>query len=300
MGIPEVAALDSRRDLRDEPGRAARRPRPARGPARRRACSSARYARRHHDRGAAGARAHRAAARPRRAIPRAVAARRVGHQFAVGASIITGIGVVSGVECVLIANDPTVAAARSTRTRCARRCAPWRSPASNRLPVINLIESGGADLPNQADLSSPPGRIFRELTELSAAGVPTIAWCSATPPRAAPTCRACATTSSWSTARRKVFLGGPPLVKMATGEERRRRGARRRRDARAHLGARRLLRRDEQRRHPARPRDRRRTATGASWARARRCPADEPLYDPDELLGIASADVRRCRSTRAR
>src|SRR3979409_1287441 len=91
-----------------------------------------------------------------------------GTEFTVGASVVTGIGVVSGVECVVIAHDPTV------RGGAMNPHSPPQTPRAreiarvNRLPVINLVESGGADLPTQADLFVPAGRIFHELTALSA------------------------------------------------------------------------------------------------------------------------------------
>ena len=99
-----------------------------------------------------------------------------GTQFTVGASLITGIGVVSGVECVIIAQRPDGTRRLDQPVHAAQdRCAPLEIARANRLPVVNLVESGGADLPTQADLFVPAGRIFRELTELSAVGIPTIA-----------------------------------------------------------------------------------------------------------------------------
>jgi acetyl-CoA carboxylase carboxyltransferase component len=56
-----------------------------------------------------------------------------------------------------------------------RRCGRHEIAPQNRLPVINLVESGGADLPTQKEIFIPGGRIFRDLTRLSAAGIPTIA-----------------------------------------------------------------------------------------------------------------------------
>ena len=109
---------------------------------------------------------------------------------------------------------------RATRSRCASRCAAQEIALVNRLPLINLVESGGADLPTQADAFIPGGR---DLPQPHAAVAPAASRrsrsCSATPPPAARTCRACATTPCCVEGRAKVFLGGPPLVKMATGEE---------------------------------------------------------------------------------
>src|ERR1700744_4635851 len=98
-----------------------------------------------------------------------------GTEFPVGASIVTAIGVVSGVECVLIAHDPTGrGGARTPYTR-PKTLRALEIARRNRLPVINLVESGGADLPTQSDLFVGAGKIFHDLTELSASGIATVA-----------------------------------------------------------------------------------------------------------------------------
>jgi len=98
-----------------------------------------------------------------------------GTEYTVGASVVTGVGVVEGVECVVIANDPTVRGG-STNPYSARKTGRATEVArENRLPLVSLVESGGADLPTQAEIFIPGGRHFRDLTQLSAAGIPTIA-----------------------------------------------------------------------------------------------------------------------------
>ena len=92
--------------------------------------------------------------------------------------------------------------------------------------------------------------------------------------------------------RSKVFLGGPPLVKMATGEESTDEELGRRLDARPGLGPGRLPGRRRARRHPPGPPDRAPASTGASGARARPSRPTSRVHDPDELLGIASADPK--------
>ena len=92
--------------------------------------------------------------------------------------------------------------------------------------------------------------------------------------------------------RSKVFLGGPPLVKMATGEESTDEELGGAVDARPGLGPGRLPGRRRGRRHPPGPPDRRAASTGASRGPGRPSPADDPVHDPDELLGIASADPK--------
>jgi len=98
-----------------------------------------------------------------------------GTEFTVGASVITGIGVVAGVECVLITHEPTVRGGAMNPWSLKKVLRALENARVNRLPVINLVESGGADLPTQSELFVPAGKIFHDLTELSAMGVPTIA-----------------------------------------------------------------------------------------------------------------------------
>ena len=86
--------------------------------------------------------------------------------------MVTGIGVVSGVECVIIAHDPTVRGGAMNPYSLRKTLRALEIARLNRLPVVNLVESGGADLPTQADLFVPAGRIFHELTELSALAHP--------------------------------------------------------------------------------------------------------------------------------
>src|ERR1700759_4793231 len=93
----------------------------------------------------------------------------------VGASIVTAIGVVSGVECVLIAHDPTVRGGAMNPYTLRKTLRALETARRCRLPVINLVESGGAALPSQSDLFVGAGKIFHDLTELSAAGVATLA-----------------------------------------------------------------------------------------------------------------------------
>src|SRR5690606_25262146 len=91
-----------------------------------------------------------------------------GTEFTVGGSVLTGIGVVCGVECMIIGHDPTVRGGAMNPYSLKKTLRALEIARVNRLPVINLVESGGADLPTQLDLFVPAGRIFPELTELSA------------------------------------------------------------------------------------------------------------------------------------
>src|SRR5882757_3736638 len=75
-----------------------------------------------------------------------------GTEFPVGASTVTGVGVVSGVECVVVANDPTVRGGTSNPWTLRKTLRAMDIAAANRLPLISLVESGGADLPTQKEV----------------------------------------------------------------------------------------------------------------------------------------------------
>ncbi len=117
-----------------------------------------------------------------------------GTEFHVGASIVTGIGVVSGVECVIIGHDPTVRGGAMNPYTLRKNLRALEIARLNRLPVVNLVESGGADLPTQADLFVPGGRGSSTTSPSCRSGSRRSRWCSATRPPAAPTSRGCATT----------------------------------------------------------------------------------------------------------
>src|SRR5262245_3831701 len=142
-----------------------------------------------------------------------------GSDFHVGGAMVTGIGVVSGVECVVIAQDPTVRGGSMNPYTLKKNLRALEIARVNRLPLINLVESGGADLPTQADLFVPAGQIFRDLTELSAMGIPTIALVFGNSTAGGAYVPGMCDYAVLVDQRAKVFLGGPPLVKMATGEE---------------------------------------------------------------------------------
>ena len=142
-----------------------------------------------------------------------------GTDFAVGASVVTGIGVVEGTECMISASDPTVRGGTSNPWTVRKSFRAHDIALANRLPVISLVESGGADLPTQKEIFIPGGRTFRDLTRLSAAGIPTIAIVFGNSTAGGAYLPGMSDHVVMIRDRSKVFLGGPPLVKMATGEE---------------------------------------------------------------------------------
>ena len=97
-----------------------------------------------------------------------------GSDKPLGGNVVTGIAVVNGVECAILANDPTSQAGVFNRYTLAKSLRIMDIAMENRLPLINLVESGGADLPDQAEVFVVGGKWFRNLTRLSKKGIPTI------------------------------------------------------------------------------------------------------------------------------
>jgi acetyl-CoA carboxylase carboxyltransferase component len=214
-----------------------------------------------------------------------------GTKFTVGASILTGIGVVSGVECLIIGHDPTVRGGSMNPYTLKKNLRALDIARENRLPVINLVESGGADLPTQSDLFVDAGRIFRKLTELSAAGIPTISLVFGNATAGGAYVPGMSDYAVMVDGGAAVFLGGPPLVKMATGEDA---------DAEALGGARMHSEVSGLSDHFARDepdciRIGRQIVADLSWRKLGRGPSmtpRDPLYDPEELLGLTPQDFR--------
>ncbi|MEP7179002.1 MAG: acyl-CoA carboxylase subunit beta, partial [Pseudonocardiales bacterium] len=142
-----------------------------------------------------------------------------GSDFPVGASVVTGLGVVNGVECVINASDPTVRGGASNPWTLRKTLRAGEIAIQNRLPLIGMVESGGADLPTQKEIFIPGGQIFRDLTRKSAAGIPTIALVFGNSTAGGAYIPGLSDYVVMVKERAKVFLAGPPLVKMATGED---------------------------------------------------------------------------------
>ena len=142
-----------------------------------------------------------------------------GTDFVVGASVVTGIGVVEDTLVVVSANDPTVRGGTSNPWTLRKSLRANEIALANRLPMVSLVESGGADLPTQSEIFLPGGRGFRDLTRLSAAGVPTVAIVFGNSTAGGAYVPGMSDHVVMVDGRSKVFLAGPPLVKMATGED---------------------------------------------------------------------------------
>ena len=138
-----------------------------------------------------------------------------------GAGIITGVGRVSGRECVVVVNDATVKGGTYTPITVKKHLRAQEIALQNRLPCLYLVDSGGAFLPEQ-DKVFPDrehfGRIFYNQAIMSAAGIPQIAAVMGSCTAGGAYVPAMSDESIIVKGEGTIFLGGPPLVKAATGE----------------------------------------------------------------------------------
>ena len=142
-----------------------------------------------------------------------------GSEFPVGAGNVSGIGFVEGVECMITGSDPTVRGGAMNPYSLRKNLRTNDIIRENRLPTIALTESGGADLPTQSEVFIPGGRGFRDITSASAAGIPQISLVFGNSTAGGAYVPGMSDYVVMIKERSKVFLGGPPLVKMATGED---------------------------------------------------------------------------------
>ncbi|XP_065923657.1 methylcrotonoyl-CoA carboxylase beta chain, mitochondrial [Magallana gigas] len=136
--------------------------------------------------------------------------------------IITGIGRVSGVECMIVANDPTVKGGSYYPVTVKKHLRAQEIAQQNHLPCIYLVDSGGANLPRQEDVFPDRdhfGRIFFNQANMSALKIPQIAVVLGSCTAGGAYVPAMADESIIVKKHGTIFLGGPPLVKAATGEE---------------------------------------------------------------------------------
>jgi acetyl-CoA carboxylase carboxyltransferase component len=224
--------------------------------------------------------------------------------FTVGSGFVVGIGVIEGVECVILGHDPSVRAGAFNAFNAKKLMRGLQIARENRMPYVQFVESAGADLRGEADGDpekamrrdtehfAESGRLFYEITELSKLRIPTISVVFGASTAGGAYQPGMSDYNIFIRNQSKVFLGGPPLVKMATGEdadeeslggaqmhctisglgdylaEDEMDGIRMCRDVVAHLNW-------------------RKQGPGPTL------PADEPLYNSEELLGVVSKDLRR-------
>src|SRR5208337_4433125 len=137
------------------------------------------------------------------------------------AGIITGIGLVAGQECVIVANDATVKGGTYFPLTVKKHLRAQEIAAQNHLPCIYLGDSGGAFLPLQADVFPDRehfGRIFYNQARMSAAGIPQIAAVMGSCTAGGAYVPAMSDEAIIVEGTGTIFLGGPPLVQAATGE----------------------------------------------------------------------------------
>jgi 3-methylcrotonyl-CoA carboxylase beta subunit len=137
------------------------------------------------------------------------------------AGIITGIGRVKGQECVIVCNDATVKGGTYYPMTAKKHLRAQEIAQQNHLPCIYLVDSGGANLPNQDDVFADRehfGRIFYNQAQMSAQGIPQIAVVMGSCTAGGAYVPAMSDESIIVKNQGTIFLGGPPLVKAATGE----------------------------------------------------------------------------------
>ncbi len=205
-----------------------------------------------------------------------------------GGSIVAGIGWVEGVACVINASDATVQGGAINPWGLQRGGRLAEISVENELPEIHLVESAGADLPRQAELFVPGGGSFRHLTRRSAKKLPTVSLVFGSCTAGGAYIPGMSDYVVMVEQQAYMYLAGPPLVKMATGEvvddEALGGAAMHSRVA----GTSDFLAKDE--RHAIALG--RQIVAHACRKDPVRGPAEPPQYDPEELLGVASADVK--------
>ncbi len=223
--------------------------------------------------------------------------------FTVGSGFIVGVGVVSDVECLILGHDPSVRAGAFNPFNYKKLMRGLQIARENRVPYVQLVESAGADLRGESGDDpeaamkretghfAESGRLFYEISDLSKRRIPTISVVFGASTAGGAYQPGMSDYSIMIKKQSKVALGGPPLVKMATGEdadEEQLAGAEMHTQV-SGLGD--YLAQDE---HDG-IRMCREIVSHLNWRKLGPGPArpnDAPLYDPEELLGIASKDLR--------
>jgi 3-methylcrotonyl-CoA carboxylase beta subunit len=225
----------------------------------------------------------------------ALAAHGLYDDEAPGAGIITGIGRVADRECVIVANDATVKGGTYYPMTVKKHLRAQEVALHNRLPCIYLVDSGGAFLPRQDEVFPDRehfGRIFFNQATMSAQGIPQIAAVMGSCTAGGAYVPAMSDETVIVRGEGTIFLGGPPLVKAATGEE----------VTAEELGGGELHSRtsgvtDHLAEDDAHAlgivRDIIATLAPKPELPWERLPSEPPAVDPDQLLGVVSADVRR-------
>ena len=224
--------------------------------------------------------------------------------FAVGSGFVVGIGVIKDVECVILGHDPSVRAGAFNQFNSKKLMRGLQISRENRLPYIQFVESAGADLRGQGSDEDPEeaiqreighfaesGRLFYEITELSKIGIPTVSLVFGASTAGGAYQPGMSDYNILIKNQSRVFLGGPPLVKMATGEDAdpESLGGADMHTTISGLGD--YLAQDEM----DGIRMCREVVSHLNWRKRGPEPAQkylDPMHDPEELLGIVSKDLR--------
>ena len=211
------------------------------------------------------------------------------------AGLVTGIGRIAGTECMVVCNDATVKGGTYYPLTVKKQLRAQEIAGQNRLPCVYLVDSGGANLPNQDDVFPDRehfGRIFYNQANMSAAGIPQVAVVMGSCTAGGAYVPAMSDESIIVRRQGTIFLGGPPLVKAATGEV----------VSAEDLGGADLHSResgvtDHCAVDDAHALDIARRVIGnarsAKHFGVRTQAPVAPRYDPDEILGVIPPDVRR-------
>ena len=222
--------------------------------------------------------------------------------YTTGGGCVAGIGVISGVECVIFGNDPTVLAGALTHYASKKWGRCIEIARDNGIPYISFVESAGADLRINPMSKEKPwnigtghfaesGRWFYEMTELSKMRIPTIAVVFGSSTAGGAYQPGMSDYNIFIKEQSKVFLAGPPLVKMATGEESDDEtlgGAQMHSEV---SGLSDYLAEDEM----DALRICREVVSHLNWKKAETEPensSEKPAYDSEELLGLVSPDLK--------
>jgi len=225
--------------------------------------------------------------------------------YAVGGGMVLGIGVVEGTECVILGNDPTDLGGAMTAISIRKLMRALEVARDNRMPYVQFVESAGGDLRGLSAGEDPAtvmrrnlshfaesGRMFHDITELSALGIPTISVVFGSSTAGGAYQPGMSDYNIFVRGGAKVFLGGPPLVKVATGED----------AADEELGGAQMhatvsgladyLAEDER----EAIRMAREVVSHLHWRKQGPGPVtaapEPPRYDPEELLGLMPIDLR--------
>ncbi|MGE3251382.1 MAG: acyl-CoA carboxylase subunit beta [Hyphomonadaceae bacterium] len=222
--------------------------------------------------------------------------------FQVGAGQLIGIGVISGVECMIMGHDASVMAGAINDFNMKKTMRALQIARENRIPYVQFVESAGADLRGNTmdpELQSrladkhfgESGRLFYEITELSKLRIPTIAVVFGSSTAGGAYQPGTSDYNIFIRDKTRVFLGGPPLVKMATGEDADEESLGGGKMHAETSGLADYLAADETEairmcRDVVAHLNHRKRGPGPTL------PADDPIYDSEELLGLVSKDLR--------